>query len=215
MAALFTRFLIDMMHKLKQVIAIVGAAVMLGTAGCSTVKELLPSNIYQLPYKAPPNAPQEYKLGWEHGCKSGLAAYGNDFYKTFYKFTQDLKLIRNPVYYKAWSDSFHYCRAYVNRLLAGYSFRGVPEGEVDPIFDPKTITIRPVYDQRNESNTKGYDSLKVPLFEGLELPGWNENGWGSDVACQSDWLGRQRHLNWLGQAESDEDCSYVGSEDKD
>lgn len=57
-------------------------------------------------------ASPEYLKGWDDGCQSGLSTMVNGYYKSFYEFKQDPYMISNSVYYKAWKDSYHYCRQY-------------------------------------------------------------------------------------------------------
>lgn len=54
----------------------------------------------------------EYLQGWDDGCKTGLSTMVQGYYKSFYGFKQDPYMIGNPVYYKAWKDSYTYCRQY-------------------------------------------------------------------------------------------------------
>ncbi len=146
------------------------------------------SNIYDLPYAYPPNAPPEYKAGWEHGCKTGFSSMGNLFIKTFYKFTQDENMRRNPSYMRAWIDSFDYCRSVVNRLQAG-SGRTLAEGEAPAVLSNSGLNIRPNYDVRDTVGiTKS--GMKLGIFQGLDIPGWGSAGWGKNVGCQKDWLWR-------------------------
>jgi hypothetical protein len=65
----------------------------------------------------PEHAPEEYKKGWKEGCESGLASMTNDYYKTFYTFKQDAGLIKNEIYYKAWKDTFNFCRHYAYGIV--------------------------------------------------------------------------------------------------
>ncbi len=154
------------------------------TQGCSR-----PSTPYDLPYKAPKNAPPEYRLGWEHGCKSGFVAYGNAYYKSLYDFTQDVEKMKNLTYSRAWTDSYHYCRAYVNRLLAGYSFRKRKDGDAPAVFSNSRINfLRPTEDTRDDAVIKK-KGLGFGIFDGVDSPGWGSQAWGSDVSCQQDWLG--------------------------
>tara|TARA_B100001564_G_C20658505_1_gene680424 strand:- start:1204 stop:1722 length:519 start_codon:yes stop_codon:yes gene_type:complete len=67
----------------------------------------------QMPKDAPPN----FQQGWIDGCKSGLGAMTNSFYKAFYEFTQDPVLRKDPVYYKTWKDTFTFCRHYAYGTL--------------------------------------------------------------------------------------------------
>lgn len=61
-----------------------------------------------------PNAPPDYKQGWNDGCDSGLAAYGGSTYTwTGYKFKQDYTQLDNQEYYGAWQQGWLYCRWYV------------------------------------------------------------------------------------------------------
>jgi len=62
--------------------------------------------------QVPQDAPNKYKLGWKDGCESGLSSMTNTAYKTFYSFKQDPVLRENPVYYKAWKDTYNFCRHY-------------------------------------------------------------------------------------------------------
>lgn len=158
------------------------------------------SNIYDLPYASPPNAPPEYKKGWEDGCKSGFSAYGNDVMKTFYHFQQDINSMRNTSYVKAWSDSFNYCRSFVNRLQGG-SGKKVALDEAPAAISGKGMNIRATYDQRGRFPLQE-PGLNVPLFEGMELPGWGTSGWGKNVPCSTDWLGRMPEgCGWMGYGE--------------
>ncbi|MCB2081340.1 MAG: hypothetical protein H6908_02830 [Hyphomicrobiales bacterium] len=54
-----------------------------------------------------------FKQGWNDGCDTGLGVYGNDRYKWAYTYKQDMTLLSNPEYYRAWKDAYTYCRWYV------------------------------------------------------------------------------------------------------
>jgi hypothetical protein len=60
----------------------------------------------------PPPGSEEYQQGYIDGCKSGYAAYSNNFNKLFYQWTQDWKLAQEPVYYQIWKDAYAYCANY-------------------------------------------------------------------------------------------------------
>lgn len=170
----------------KFVSPIAATVVCLLLAACGDFKPV--SNMYDLPYAYPPNAPPDYKAGWEHGCKSGFGSMGNLFIKTFYKFTQDDNMRRNPSYMRAWTDAFDYCRSVVNRLQAG-SGRTLKAGESPAIFSNTGLNVRPNYDVRDTTGiTK--PGLGMGLFDGLDIPGWGGSGWGKNVSCQKDWLWR-------------------------
>lgn len=56
-----------------------------------------------------------FQKGWDEGCNSGLGVAGGKHYrKPAYRFQQDLSLINNDEYYRAWRDAYTYCRWYVN-----------------------------------------------------------------------------------------------------
>lgn len=61
----------------------------------------------------PQDAPPVFKQGWIDGCKTGLGTMTNTFYKTFYRFTQDPVLRKDPLYYKTWVDTYNFCRHYI------------------------------------------------------------------------------------------------------
>jgi len=63
--------------------------------------------------KDPPEGTPIFKAGWTQGCESGLASYGGSRYRRAYAFVQDMQLVNNPEYYRAWKDAYTYCRWYV------------------------------------------------------------------------------------------------------
>ncbi|MBL0319495.1 MAG: hypothetical protein IPP74_09460 [Alphaproteobacteria bacterium] len=83
-------------------------------------------------------APPFYKLGWEEGCETGLAAYGTSIYKTFYHFKQSPQLTTNNVYYQAWNDAFAYCRHFALRWANQGSI-----DEVDNIYQDRPFLDNP------------------------------------------------------------------------
>lgn len=62
------------------------------------------------------HASADYLKGWDDGCKTGLSTMVQGYYKSFYQFKQDPYMINNPTYYKAWKDSYTYCRQYSFRM---------------------------------------------------------------------------------------------------
>lgn len=93
-------------------ICLVTACTMDGAA----VRPLNPPNMPA----GPQGGPQEFQLGWHDGCETGMAAHGDDVYRTSYKFTQNPSLVMNPIYYKAWKDAENFCRTYIYE----YTLRG-------------------------------------------------------------------------------------------
>lgn len=62
--------------------------------------------------KPPANAHPDYLAGWEDGCETGMSTMSPGYYKSFYGFAQDPYKVDNLRYYKAWKDSYTYCRHY-------------------------------------------------------------------------------------------------------
>jgi len=58
------------------------------------------------------NASPEYVKGWDDGCETGLSTMVTDYYKSFYTYKMDPYMIDNATYFKAWNDSYTYCRQY-------------------------------------------------------------------------------------------------------
>lgn len=65
----------------------------------------------------PEHAPQEYRMGWDDGCETGLSTMSTGFYKSFYKYKQSDELANNAMYYKAWKDAYKYCRQYAFKYV--------------------------------------------------------------------------------------------------
>lgn len=55
------------------------------------------------------NGPEEYRLGYKHGCESALAAYGNSMQKTFYHLQKDPRFQNSRMYNQIWKDGWNYC----------------------------------------------------------------------------------------------------------
>ncbi len=148
--------------------------------GCNPIRPWPAGLVKEMPV----DAPEEYKLGWKDGCESGFASYGNDYYKTFYKFHYDMELMRtNKLYMRIWKDSYKHCRSHVNRHLNDGWFWGEGwdgDNENSP-FDGGSI--------RNRLSTLQGPGLP-PIFSPLSTPGWGPQAWGAQVP-EGDWLGRE------------------------
>jgi len=149
--------------------------------------------VYDLPYAYDDSAPDMWKYGWQHGCKSGFTVYGSNFHRTLYKFAQDVKKMSDTTYYKAWMDSFNYCRHYINRYLAGesFSYQETPSALGNGI----SITGGDKRDNRSLTATGVFSSEKTDagLFSSMfdvKAPGYGDSAWGSDVPNKCDWLNR-------------------------
>lgn len=137
---------------------------------------------YLKPYEVPDDATPSYKLGWEHGCKSGFSAYGNSWMKTFYTFTQDVNMLKDKMYKYAWHEGFHHCRHYINRYLVGQD------------FDRKEYILgsikgfAPTGDFRDEytMDQEGFS----PWYDKLNTMGWGGNNQISWFSGETGWLGQ-------------------------
>lgn len=161
--------------------------------------------LYDLPYSVPANAPPLWKKAWEDGCKTGLSAYGNDYLKSFYEFTQDTPMMKDPTYSKGWTDSFNFCRAYVNRTLAGETFS---KEERPTLLSTRNLNLK-MGNRRNDRDVMGTGYLShiqenkpfVNLFVNeVYAPGYGSTEWGSDsVIGDCDWLdrcGKDKPADW-------------------
>ena len=61
-------------------------------------------------YFVEPSGPPEYKLGWEDGCNTGMAASGGMVYKAAFGFQKRPEFGDNEIYKSAWNEGFTYCR---------------------------------------------------------------------------------------------------------
>ena len=161
--------------------ACAGPTLMLGKG---TTKWLLPKPVPVSIGAPDPNAPDAYKIGWKHGCESGLAAYGNSYYKKFYKFRHDVKRINDPVYFRSWIDAFSHCRSFVNRYLgSGFWGSDWPDGSDTKMFGNGELRDARVVVQ--DGTPKG-----LPDFmDEISIPGWGSQAWGASVDQSHDFLG--------------------------
>lgn len=71
--------------------------------------------------KIRPNSPQgvdaAYKQGWDDGCETGYAVYGNHFYKAFHGYKRDSGMVGNYQYEVAWYNGYNYCRQSINVMV--------------------------------------------------------------------------------------------------
>lgn len=149
--------------------------------------------IYELPYAYDENASPMWKLGWNHGCQSGFTVYGSNYHRTMYKFTQEVDRMSDRDYYRAWLDSFNYCRHYINRYLAGESFS---YEESPTLISSSSLNIRGGDKRDNRaltatgifSSKKTSDGLFSSMFK-VNTPGHGDTAWGANVK-KCDWLNR-------------------------
>jgi len=165
--------------------------------GKITTKRLLPRPVPMFLGTYKEDAPDIYKTGWEHGCESGLSAYGNTYYKKFYSFQHDPELMKDPTYFRVWSDAFNYCRSYANRYLADGMWFGERDAEMGNygIFSGNP-------DLRDPPNLKfGAEMLPTPFSE-ISSPGWGNQAWGANSSDGTDWLGSPNKDLLGGSADS-------------
>lgn len=148
-------------------------------AGCNPARPWPVGLIREMPK----DSPIEYQLAWKDGCESGFASYGNDYYKTFYKFHYDPHLMeKSKLYLRMWKDSYKHCRSYINREFNdGWFWGGGWSGSnSNSPFLPGSI--------RDGLSTEQGPGLP-PIFQPLDTPGWGKWAWGGAVP-KGDWLGR-------------------------
>ncbi len=138
--------------------------------------------------------PEEYKLGWKHGLESGLSVYGNTLYKASYSYRQDIDMMKNATYSKAWVDAFNYGRAISNKSLVEgmwWSEGFKPNSAYNPLGSGDTRDPKTVHEDLG---------LEFSIFQGLNTPGWGEHTW-HDTDEVGDWLGRSdsESRDWLGR----------------
>ncbi len=153
-----------------------------------------PKPTYDLPYEVDPTAPPLYKLGWQHGCYSGFSAYGNNWYKSQYKFTQDMRYVHEDMYFKPWTDGFNYCRAYINRTLSGDPRKNQ---ENPTLFSTDSLNITSgnlrddpaIYKTGVFSGRSTEGVIGGGPFNAVKLPWLGSAAWGESVD-ECDWLNR-------------------------
>lgn len=57
--------------------------------------------------------PEEYRTGYNHGCESAIAAYGNSYQKTFYSLKKAPEYQNNRMYNQIWKDGWAYCYMWI------------------------------------------------------------------------------------------------------
>jgi hypothetical protein len=56
------------------------------------------------------------RQGWEDGCYSGYAVYGNHYYKAWYDYKRDATKVGDKQYEMNWYEGYHFCRQSANTL---------------------------------------------------------------------------------------------------
>lgn len=186
-------------HPLKKIVLCVA---LLALSSCHAPSSLKPGAwvFDQMPKEAPP----EFKQAWIDGCKTGLSSMTNSFYKTFYQFTQDPVLRRDPLYYKVWKDTFTFCRHYIYGTLRQGNVRmtlpTAPNYFMDNLAGGDSIfTIGPL--QNLGPGTWGLllenwgETAGQPFFESMggELDFTDDMIWNGKGASVLEWDFRPTH----------------------
>lgn len=88
----------------------------------------------------PPAGTKEYQQGWSDGCETGIAGYGNSFYKMFHSVRKNASYIGNPTYDQVWRDAYNYCRVQMKTAqLQGFGNYGEGFGIEAIIRIPKIL----------------------------------------------------------------------------
>ncbi|NDF12558.1 MAG: hypothetical protein EB060_07095 [Proteobacteria bacterium] len=155
---------------------IVAVALLFLLTGCNPVMDgFKPGSVWMA---QAPEGPPEYVQGWKDGCESGMSAYGNSFYRTFYKFKQDPAMVKNETYYRTWQDSFNYCRHYtLANQKHGFTVSGGG-------FNPRNPDV--AFDLRDQRDVQR-DGLGLPGSNGLTLPSWGEDVEEEDTLGKAMW----------------------------
>lgn len=66
----------------------------------------------------PKVGPQDYLQGWEDGCRTGIASYGNSYLRTHYQTSVNAEKMKLPHYQKGWEVGQSYCSYYTSSYLS-------------------------------------------------------------------------------------------------
>lgn len=104
-------------------------------------------------FKMLPPGPPEFQQGFLDGCQTGLSTgFANDYYKTFYKFTKDIDMVKNKVtkYTRTWSAAMIYCRHYALGTLKEAGMTPKLPGKDDPMVLGEHSLFGNVFDLRRQ-----------------------------------------------------------------
>lgn len=74
-------------------------------------------NITGIPHP-PTEGPQEYIIGWQQGCETGMTAYSNSYLRNQYQVRVNSQMMQNPHYQKGWEIGQTYCSYYISSYLS-------------------------------------------------------------------------------------------------
>jgi hypothetical protein len=90
--------------------------ILLMVSGCETFDPTIPWFDKVRPNTLSDDVDPAYKQGFDDGCESGYAVYGNHMYKTVHGFRRDSAMVGTYGYDTAWYDGYNYCRQSANTL---------------------------------------------------------------------------------------------------
>lgn len=184
---------------MRKTLTILGFAGALALSGCTKGKLYgLPGFAKPMPFlfkQMPEGMSPTYQYGWKHGCESGLATMTNGLFRSAYRFKIDPAMRHHalvtdpggqrsdaPDYYKAWKDSYEYCRSY-----AYSSLRIADERTTQPNAVPTTLaTLMGAHN----INKRGLLNMWGPGKDDHKLIA-NFGQIGNDVT-----MGDGGHMNW-------------------
>lgn len=141
----------------------------------------------QVAPQMPQNATENYKRGWKDGCRSGLGNMTNSWYRTFHRWTQDPVLIKDPTYYKAWKDTYTFCRHYAYGIMRQSNTRSRNQNAIQSFHERMLGGHNPL--EYNLGNVQG------PGKAGLLFGKWGETGgsgffedWGNVLDFRKDMV---------------------------
>ncbi len=70
--------------------------------------------------KPPKTGPQEYLVGWQDGCSTGMTSYSSDYLRSQYKTRANGEMMRHPYYQKGWEVGQSYCSYYLSTYLSNH-----------------------------------------------------------------------------------------------
>jgi hypothetical protein len=97
---------------MKNKIALI-TIIIITLSSCTLTKENIFAPNKRVFKAMPQDAHPDFKMGWMHGCETGLATgFTNDFYKMFYGFNKNVEMVRseNAQYSRGWYTAMRYCR---------------------------------------------------------------------------------------------------------
>ena len=100
----------------RAVFACAIALLVMALSACSTLNPIIDPKPAYLEITVN-YGPPEFRAGYEDGCRSALAAYGNSYMKTMHSLRKRPEYQYNNMYNQVWRDGWNYC--YMSYFLYG------------------------------------------------------------------------------------------------